>query len=486
MSEYRKKGLGKLAARGALVTISGQFCKISIQLGGLVILARLLKPTDYGLMAMILVIAGIGEVLRDFGLSTAAIQSKTLSVDQRNNLFWINTLIGGFLAACLFVCSTSIATFYGEPQLVEICKLISLTFLINGLATQYRAQLNRELKFSRLSIIDVLSPGIAVVTAIILAARGYGVWALVAQQLAQVMSTFILLVAASKWLPGPPKRHASMGQLVRNGWNLMNTQIMVYASRNLDSLIIGQKYGAEVLGIYNRAFQLLMLPINQINSPATTLALPILSRLQSDQTKYDAFLLRGQTILLYVTAAIFAFSCANAHALIGFVLGSQWAAAAPLFQILSIGGLFQAAAYTNYWVFLSKGLTGSNFRFSLLTRSVVILLVSIGAQWSVEGAAIAVTIGSIFTWMAGLFWLRRSNAPVMQLFQNGCVAIIGFSLCGLASWISALRIEGSNGLQLLVGIGGMISGFIVLLLVWPSFRRRAVSIADTRRFLKSS
>lgn len=145
------EGLGRFAARGALSTVAGQVIRLAVQLVGVVILARLLGPTDYGLIAMVVAIVGVGEVLRDFGLSSAVMRAESLSVTQRNNLFWINTLIGAVLTIAIILLSNPIADLYGQPELVGICIAISFTFLLNGMATQYRAGLARNLKFGYLA-----------------------------------------------------------------------------------------------------------------------------------------------------------------------------------------------------------------------------------------------------------------------------------------------------------------------------------------------
>ena len=141
-------GLAGSASRGALVTLAGQAVRVVIQLAGIVVLARLLGPSDYGLVAMVTVIIGVGEVFRDFGLSSAAIQAKILTPAQKDNLFWINGGIGLLLTLLVCALASPIADFYGDPRLQPLSYALSLTFLLNGLSTQFRADLSRHLRFS--------------------------------------------------------------------------------------------------------------------------------------------------------------------------------------------------------------------------------------------------------------------------------------------------------------------------------------------------
>src|SRR5829696_6310068 len=135
--------LGRRAARGALVTLAGQAARIVVQLASVVILARLLDPGDYGVLAMVLAVVGVGEIFRDFGLSSAAVQAKDLTVAQRDNLFWINTAIGVVLAVLVFASAVPLAVLYDEPVLRDVTRVLAVTFVLNGLATQFRADLVR-------------------------------------------------------------------------------------------------------------------------------------------------------------------------------------------------------------------------------------------------------------------------------------------------------------------------------------------------------
>ncbi|MFC3607954.1 lipopolysaccharide biosynthesis protein [Stutzerimonas tarimensis] len=479
------KRLGTTAARGALVVMSGQLCKIAIQFGSIVILARLLSPDDYGLMAMIMVVVGLGDVLREFGLSSAAIQARDVSPQQRTNLFWINSAVGLLLAAAIIALSPAIAAFYDQPALQSIAVAMSLTFIFSGLATQFRAQLNREMRFNRLMTAEIagMAAGLGIGVSMALADQGY--LALVGQQIGQHGVTLVAMVIAGRWWPGLPRRGAGMAPFLRYGWNVMNTQLIGYAARNVDSLIIGRQFGAELLGLYNRAYQLLMLPLNQINAPSTTIALPVLSRLQNQPERYDAFLLHGQSTMLHLLVGGLAFGIAQAEPLILLVLGERWAATVPLFQALAVGGVFQAAGYASYWVFLSKGLTGSHLRFTLISRPLLILFIVLGAQWGVQGVAIAYSAGLCITWLWGLAWLRGSGAPVGGMLRNGLMIAIGYALCATASMLGSGWLGESLGGRLLAGLLAMLGAFLLLCLLWPAFRRSVVAVIETRKLLRA-
>ncbi|WP_031340909.1 lipopolysaccharide biosynthesis protein [Xanthomonas maliensis] len=478
-----QRSLGSRAAGGAAVTMIGQSAKMVVQFGGIVLLARLLTPYDYGLMAMVTAIVGAAEILRDFGLSAAAVQAKHVSREQRDNLFWINSGIGLLLSIVVFASAHLIANFYKEPALVTISQALALTFLLNGMTTQYRAHLSRALRFGQVALSDVGAQVLGLVAAVAAALAGWGYWALVVQQVVQALVNLAIAVGCARWLPRGYRRDAPMAAFMSFGWNLMAAQLLGYASRNVGQVIIGWRTGPDALGLYNRAFQLLMMPLNQINAPATSVALPVLSQLQDDRERFSAFLLRGQTVMVHLIVALFSFACALAFPLIVLVLGKQWRAAVPLFQVLTLGGIFQTAAYATYWVFLAKGLMREQLVYSLVGRVLLIACIFAGSQWGAMGVSVGYTIGLFLIWPLSLIWIGRiTDVPVMPLFHNAMRAIVAYGLAGAAAYAASVRIGGPLWEQLGVGAAAMALSCL-LLLVWPAFRRDVVSIISIRKLL---
>ena len=481
-------GLGHTAGRGASTTLVGQLIRIGVQLGGIVVLGRLLDPSDYGLVASVAAIIGVGEVLRNFGLSSAAIQVRELSRQQKDNLFWINSLIGLALMLLAVLFSPLIATLYGDDRLVLLTQVLAGTFLLNGLATQFRADLNRNFHFKALAGSEIGAQVGGLAIGIVMALNGFGYWALAGQQISQGILTIIILVPITNWFPGWFHRKTPMRHLIAFGSNLAGTQLLGYASRNTDTIVIGATLGAGPLGLYNRAFQLLLLPLNQINGPSTRVALPVLARLQDDPPKYDRFILLGQTIMLHAVTIVLALSCAQALPIISIALGSNWLGSAPIFQILAIAGFFEAAAYATYWVFLSKGVTKQNLYFALCTRPLLVAFVLLGSFWGVYGVAAGYSLGVALIWPIGLWWISRvTDAPARAMFFAGVRAILGYGFATGASWAAVqwIPIElplarvALGGVALLVAIG-------IVMLVWPRFRRDVRSIAQARSFLRSA
>jgi PST family polysaccharide transporter len=474
--------LGSTAAKGAAITLAGQGIRVGIQLLGIVLLARLLSPSDYGLLAMVVAIIGVGEVFRDFGLSSAAVQASVLTKDQRDNLFWINTGIGVGFAAVVVASSGLIAGFYSDSRLQPVAMVLSVTFVLNGLSTQFRADLNRRMRFGALAVVEILSSAAGLTIGILSALQGAGYWALVMQQVAGPAIGLIAVAVITRWIPGFPHRHSNMSNLLKFGGNLVAVQLLTYASRNIDSIVVGASFGASTLGFYDRAFQLLMLPLNQILAPGTKVALPILSQLQHDRARFSSFLARGQLALLHVIVAIFAIAAAQASPLILWVLGAQWQDSVPIFQILAVAGVAQAASYATYWGFLSLGLTGSNLRFALLSRPIAIAFILVGSLWGVHGVAAGFAVAQLLIWPLGLVWLSRATpfVPGRAMFINGLRTLAAYGACGVLSWLASAS---AASLPLIasfaIGMGTFFFAIFLLFQLWPSFRHDMRQLMST-------
>ncbi|OLT52244.1 lipopolysaccharide biosynthesis protein [Cellulosimicrobium sp. CUA-896] len=324
------------AAHGARVVVVGQAVRFVLQLAGLAALARLLTPADFGLVAMVTAVVGVAEVLRDFGLSSAAVQARRLSEQQQSNLFWLNGAIGVALAGGLVLVGPLVERFYGTPGVATVVALLAPAVLLSALSTQFRARLNREMRFTALAVSDVVAQAAALVVAVSIAlARGDFV-ALVGQQLTLALVALCSLALWTRWLPGRPRRGAGMAHLLRFGGNVAATQLLGYLSRNVDTLVVGRVLGDVAVGVYSRAFQLLMLPLSQINAPATTVALPVLSRSQDDPADFRRLVVRSQGILLTVVLGAVSLLFTAAPLVVEVFLGPQWEDAVPILRLLCV------------------------------------------------------------------------------------------------------------------------------------------------------
>ncbi len=470
------------AARGAVVTIGAQLIRMVVQLAAVIILARLLTPTDYGLVAMVLAIVGVAEILRDFGLSSAAIQSATLSPAQRTSLFWLNTAIGAALSLAVLLLAPALVALYDEPRLLPIVQGLAPLFLLSGLATQYRASLARELRFVALARADVIAAVVGLAAAITLAALGFGPGALVGQQLAQALALLVLLALSARWPPGIPRHGTPIRQFLGFGGGLVGSQLVGYLANNIDSVVIGLRFGAGPLGVYSRAFQLLMTPLGQVRSPLTSVALPVLSRLREDGPRFARFVGAGQLALGYTLVAGLGLVIAAAEPLTTLLLGERWEAAAPILRLLAVAGVFQTLAFVGYWVYLARGLTADLLRYSLVSAAIRVACILIGSQWGIVGVAAGYAIAPALAWPVSLWWLsRRSGLPVRPLYAGAGRILLTVGVGATAGRLAAeAALPLGPVLQTAVALVAGVAAYAALALV-PVIRRDYRAVIDLVR-----
>lgn len=470
----RSGGLGSTAARGALTMLTGQGMRILLQFAGVVILARLLSPHDYGLLAIVVVIIGVGEIFRDFGLSSAAVRAPELTSEQGTNLFWINTGIGVVLGGALFAAAAPLAAVYGQVEVRPIAQAMAIIFVLNGLATQFRAHLMRGLRFRWLAIVDVLAAALALGVAIGGALLGWEYWALVAQQITQALVILMGAVLGARWRPGKPRRDVSVRSFLRFGGNLVLSQVVNYGTNNVDTALVGYAYGAAPLGLYNRAYQLVVTPLSQIQSPVTSVAIPILSKIQDDQRRFSAYLVRGQLALGYPISLGLATIAIAAEPVVELMLGQKWLAAVPLLQLFALAGIARNLAFVGYWVYVVRGLSGSLFRYSLVTGAIRVLCIVIGSHWGVVGVAAGLAFAPWLAWPISLLWLSRVTTVPTRALYTGALRIIG--VAGLSAGMTLAIMATLPSMPALLSIlltGVVMVGAVGLLCLVPIIRRDA-------------
>ncbi len=486
-TEEPTAGLGPRAARGAAVTLGAQGGRMIVQVTSVVVLARLLTPHDYGLIAMVVVIIGVGELLRDFGLSSAAIQSPELSVPQRDNLFWINSGIGVVLAVIVYLGAGILDLVYRQAELIPIAHALCLTFLINGLATQYRADLVRRLKFTRLALADILAPAIALVLAITAGLLGWGYWALVIQQLTQAVVLLVVVAVSAGWLPRAPHRHTELGPLLRFGSNLMATQLVGYVSNNVDSVVIGVRFGAVPLGFYTRAFQLLMTPLNQVRIPLTTVALPVLSRIGSDIRRFGDYIVQGQLVLGYTLVAGLGIAVGGAEPITEIFLGHKWISVAPLLALLAAAGIFQTLAFVGYWVYVSQALTSQLLRYTLLSSAIKVVCILGGSYWGVVGVAAGYALAPALSWPISFWWLsRHAELPLRRLYAGAGRILALVTIAASAAGAVAFWLRGGGAwLQLGGVIIAVVVAYVLAAAMLRPIRRDAMVVLRIIRMVRA-
>lgn len=474
--------LGDAAARGAGVTLGTQLVRALLQMASVVVLARLLTPADFGLVAMVAAVIGIAEIVRDFGLSSAAVQAPVLTDDERTNLFWVNVALGVACAAAAVAARPAIVALYGEERLSPVVLALSSVFVLSGLNAQFRTELTRRLGFRALAASDVIAQVCGIAVGVTLAVAGAGLWAIVAQQITAAAVAAAVNALTCPWSPGLPRRGVSLRRFFRYGGGVLGTQAVGYVTKNVDNVALGAIWGAGPLGLYSRAYQLLMTPLNQINAPMTRVALPVLSRVQHDDEVFLRYLGRAQLVGCYLTATVFAVAAGLAGPVVLLLFGPRWSAVAPIFAVLAVGGVFRAVSQLAYWIYLSRGRTGAQLRQESVTRPLMVLVILAGLPWGAVGVAAGHSVAYLLYWLVSLLHAGHvEGIDVRPLLRQATRAILLFSApCGLAAFAAATLVDPAWA-RLVVGLAAAGGYAALAVAVVPALRADAVVVVSVAR-----
>jgi PST family polysaccharide transporter len=414
-----------------MLTVSSQAVTFVITTAAAMVLARLLTPADFGLVAMVTTITGFGQAFADFGLSEATIQSREINNRQVSNLFWLNVAIGLGLMLIIMALSPVFALFYRQPELKAIALAMSATFLICSLRVQHDALLKRQMRFSALAIRDVSSYFIGALVAVTLAWRGAGYWALVAMPLAVNVSQMMFSWLMVGWIPVLPKRGGNIGALIGFGGNVAASYLVLTVNRSIDNVLVGWYWGAAPLGLYSRACNLLMIPVRQLSAPAGSVAIPAFSRLQDDQERFARYFLRTINLILWIIAPAFAFLFVTATPVIVLLLGNQWSGAAPVFQILSISAFAQLLLEAMIWVFVSRGESKELLKILLKISPLVVVGFAVGLPFGIRGVALCGSLSLVALLPYTLQAAFRGTSLNLSRLGKVSVLPVGIALAGL-------------------------------------------------------
>jgi PST family polysaccharide transporter len=464
------------------IVVTGQIAKAFIQLSSVIFLSRLLTPEEVGIVAMATVFLFVGEFVRDFGISQAALQTENLTNGQASNLFWGNAVIGFFLTIGLYFSAPLIANMYGEPILSKIVPWIGLSFTINALESQFQVRLARQRRFKELTISDISSQIIGVTAAVMTALYGYGCWALVIQILCINGSRLLQRIFWAKWTPKLPSREPGMKAIYRFGFYTGLAQLVQLAASNLDTYTIGTRLGAGPLGVYNRGFQLFSAPALQFLVPLTNVALPVLSEERRENGNFYPLLFKAQVVLTAGLTYILMLLASMAEPLVRVLLGPSWHESASITSILSIGGAAQSLSFITYWAFLSSGKSKQLLVNSLITKSLLAICIVIGLIGGIRGVASGFSAGLVLTWVISLKSLQRCDKmPIAKFLYAGSHTLLSGLIAGVLGWLIVSNDTLGNSPALVSAIGSVVatSVYIALLSLSPSVRQILIDITRT-------
>ena len=462
--------------RGGAATMAGQACKLVLTVLSTAVLARLLDPEDFGLMGMVAVVVGFLLAVGDMGLSVAVIQREKLERAQVDKLFWIGLAVQVVLAALTAAAAPLLGLLYGEPAVVEMTIVMSVGFVIAGLGMTQLALLRRRLRFGSVTLIEVGSLIGGIALGISSAVLGAGYWALVFMQLGQRSLETIGACLVCRWRPRWPKRETEVRPLLRFGGFHTGFAFVNYFARNSDNLLIGWFWGAAPLGLYTRAYGLLMMPLVQLNVPITGVTLPALSRLQNEPERFRRAYLKALGLLSTLGLPLVVFTIVAAPEIIYAFLGPKWLGVVPIFRCLGIVGIAQLVTNTCGMLFVACGRTEAMFRFGIWSTIATLAVFAAAIPAGIEVLAMSY---ATYTWVIALpilAWATRRTPVTVNDILRTIARPAFFALAlGLLLWGVASCTTGFAPITRLV-IASAVSG-----VAWLVFVRKIARDLDPIR-----
>lgn len=457
-TKHLKTDLKKRSLRsGAVILTSRGFSFVS-HIGATMILARLLTPQDYGIISMVAAITGFAAIFADLGLSTATVQRANINQRQVSNLFWINVVLGVSITIIVAAISPLIARFYRTPQLLSVTVALSLNFLIAGMSVQHKAILTRQMQFFTIAKIQIFSTLLGIAVAISMAMHGFCYWALVFNNLISSTSSVVGFWFVSKWCPGLPRWNTGTRSMLRFGSDVAGFNVINFFSRNLDNILIGRYYGSASVGLYSKAYQLLMLPITNLRVPMNKVAMPSLSRLQHQPLQYRIYYMKYISVLAFASMPLVAYMFVCSENIIRLVFGPQWIGASDIFKVLAFAALIQPVGSTRGVVLLSTGQSRKYLWWGAGNAIVTILSYVLGLPWGGEGVAAAYAIANYLILYPSLYYVFKGSPlkvndffisiyrPLISSLAMGTICFFLRQFMGVAGDIAVLSVCAIAGL----------------------------------------
>jgi PST family polysaccharide transporter len=364
-----------------------QAARILSQLANIFVLARILPPSDYGLMAMATVVTNLALLIRDQGTSAAIIQKEDLTHHTINTVFWFNVMVGVVIALMITLCSPIIADYFKHDELIAILVILALIFPISSSSISHQALLERESKFKKLAFIELISSFIAMVVAVAAALYGAGVYSLVLQAILMALLSSLQLWMVSSWRPQGKPSWQELKTLLPFTGHMTAFQLITYFFRNADSMVIGRILGAASLGIYSMAYKVMLLPVQNITWASSRALLPVMSRQQNALDEMGKLYLQTIAFIAFLTAPLMAGIFALREPFVEIAFGHQWIQVSTVLAWLTPVGFVQSISSTTGTVFMAQGKTRLLMWFSLASALVHIIAYYIGASNGVTGVA---------------------------------------------------------------------------------------------------
>lgn len=356
-----------------------------------IILARLLAPEHYGVLSMMVVFTTLANVFIQNGFNTALVQNKDVTEEDYSSVFWVSLAVAVGLYALLFAAAPAIGAFYEMPDIVAPLRVLALVLFPGVLNSIQLAKVSRELDFKQVFGSNVGAILVSGVTGIVMAYLGFGLWALVAQNILNILVAAVVMWFTTKWRPRFVCNFSRVKALFAFGWKLLCSSLLDTLYQDLRSLVVGKKYDSGTLGFYNRGKQFPQFVINAVNGTVQSVMLPAMSKEQDDRAQMKLLMRQSIMISSYIIFPVMAGLAGVATPLIGLLLTEKWLPSVPYMQIYCFTLAFYPVHTCNLQAINAAGRSDIFLKLEIVKKSIGIVALVIAVFCFESPIAIAMT-----------------------------------------------------------------------------------------------
>lgn len=451
-------------SQGFRWTALNSACTTILQFVKLAILTRLLDPTDFGVMAIILLILGFAQMMVNTGLSEPIIQRKNPTKQELSSLYWLNILTGFFFYGLICLITPLIASSFRVPEITVLLPVAAIGIIFLSVGVQFHARLRKALRFKAIATINISSIVLDVVFAVGFSQMGYGVWALVWGYMIGCLFRMSILVFCgfkSQWLPAWRFRWTDTQGYLQFSLFRMGAMVANYMTSRTDQILIGSLMGVESLGYYNIAFRLIIQPLEKLNPILTNVAMPVFAIVQDDAERMKRGLFRLSKFLMVINAPILVGVVVLANLIVPVILGEKWLPSVPLVQILGLYILIRAQMSASSSVIIAKGKADWSLYWNLGVLLLVTPLLYL-ASLTGQPHGIAATLSVVFVFLFYLNYRLRlcklmefTFFEYLEVLMRPFLLAITMGLITLAVMPCVSNVMAPVQLVILVAIGGI-------------------------------
>jgi O-antigen/teichoic acid export membrane protein len=470
------------AASNARWIAAAQAAKVALQFVSVAILARLLTPHDYGLIAMVFVVGNLVTLLRDMGTAAAIVQDPNLTDATKSTVFWINVGLGVFLCLALLATSGLIASAFRNDAVMPLLWALAPSFAITCFGSVPRALLERRSAFSIVARIEVGTTLLGLVVTVLAAWLGAGAMSFIYGLLSMAAMSSFSFWRAAQWTPGKLERSEHLGRLLSFSGNLSAFNFINYFARNADSFVIGRYLGAASLGIYSNAYKVMLFPLQNMTYVANRALYPVMCR-QENKEQMRTLYFKSVAVIVLLTAPLMTGVFVLRQPFIDTFLGAQWHDAASVLTWLAPVGFIQSIVSTTGTVSMVLGRTDLLLRIGAFNAVLQVAAFFIGVRWGIIGVAVCYLAANILGAIPALFVaFRQLDASFGTLVKETWGAIAAALLMGACVWTTEhyMSEAHSDVVRLAAGITvGVVTYGVTLLLLAPQKIRLMFTLAPS-------